>query len=170
MSSSPLINLAAKYNTKMATVPRRGNFTRRKRRFSYVGKYEPSDRPMTPGDETEDYSSAEEVDIDDIDPRQVALDAQREEENRAILEKTIRNAAAEEATKKKAPVVRVVDRREALARHIANVVSPGKKVTIKLKRRGESGGRSKKHTKKHVKAHGKHKQNKHTKRQPKRRD
>jgi len=128
---------------------------------------------MTPGDETEDYSSAEEVDIDDIDPRQVALDAMREEENRAILEKTIRNAAAAaEEAKKKGPMVRVVDRREALARHIANVVSPGKKVTIKLKRRGESGGggRSKKYTKKQVKTHGKHKQNKHTKRQPKRRD
>lgn len=155
----------------MATVPRRGNFTRRKRRFSYVGKYEPSDRPMTPGDETEDYSSAEEVDIDDIDPRQVALDAMREEENRAILEKTIRNAAtASEEAKKKGPIVRVVDRREALGRYVANVVSPGKKVTIKLKRHGESGGRSKKYTKKYVKAHGKHKQNKHTKRQPKRRD
>ena len=155
----------------MATVPRRGNFTRRKRRFSYVGKYEPSDRPMTPGYDTEDYSSAEEVDIDDIDPRQVALDAMREEENRAILEKTIRNAAtAVEEAKKKTPVVRVVDRREALGRYVANVVSPGKKVTIKLKRRGESGGRSKKYTKKYVKAHGKHKQNKHTKRQPKRRD
>ena len=158
----------------MATVPRRGNFTRRKRRFSYVGKYEPSDRPMTPGDETEDYSSAEEVDIDDIDPRQVALDAMREEENRAILEKTIRNAAtAAEEARKKAPVVRVVDRREALGRYVANVVSPGKKVTIKLKRRGESGGGRrgpKKHTKKHIKADSKHKQNKHTKRQPKRRD
>jgi hypothetical protein len=152
----------------MATVPRRGNFTRRKRRFSYVGKYEPSARPVTPGDETEDYSSAEEVDIDDVDFRKVALDARLEEENQAIAHKAARKSLEDEANQKtvRAKVLTV-------ARAVANAVSPGKKVTIKLKRRGESGGgggRSKKHAKKHVKAHGKHKQNKHTKRQPKRRD
>jgi hypothetical protein len=64
-----------------------------------------------------------------------------------------------------------MDRREALGRHIANIVSPGKKVTIKLKRRGELGGRkAKNNTKKQVKAPSKNKQNKRTKRQPKRRD
>lgn len=151
----------------MATVPRRGNFTRRKRRFSYVGKYDPSARPMKVGDETDDYSSAEEVDIDDVDHPKVLLEAREEEENRTLAEKAARNAIAEEAKQKtvKAKVLTV-------ARAVANAVSPGKKVTIKLKRRGESGGggRSKKHTKKHVKAHGKHKQNKHTKHQPKRRD
>jgi len=71
----------------MATVPRRGNFTRRKRRFSYVGKYEPSDRPMTPGYDTEDYSSAEEVDIDDVDHPKILLAARQEEENRTLAEK-----------------------------------------------------------------------------------
>jgi hypothetical protein len=152
----------------MATVPRRGNFTRRKRRFSYVGKYEPSDRPVTPGDETEDYSSAEEVDIDDVDHPKILLEARQEEENRAIAEKAARKSLQDEAQKKtaKAKILTV-------ARAVANVVSPGKKVTIKLKRRGESGGGGrgpKKHTKKHVKAYSKHKQNKHTKRQPKRRD
>jgi len=151
----------------MATVPRRGNFTRRKRRFSYVGKYDPSARPMKVGDETDDYSSAEEVDIDDVDHPKVLLEAREEEENRTLAEKAARNAIAEEAKQKtvKAKVLTV-------ARAVANAVSPGKKVTIKLKRRGESGGggRSKKHTKKHVKAHSKHKQNKHTKHQPKRRD
>ena len=149
----------------MATVPRRGNFTRRKRRFSYVGKYDPSARPMTVGDETDDYSSAEEVDIDDVDHPKILLEAREEEENRTLAEKAARNAVAEEAKQKtvRAKVLTV-------ARAVANAVSPGKKVTIKLKRRGESGGRSKKHTKKHVKAHDKHKQNKHTKRQPKRRD
>lgn len=150
----------------MATVPRRGNFTRRKRRFSYVGKYEPSARPVTPGDETEDYSSAEEVDIDDVDHPKVLLEARQEEENRAIAEKAARKSLEDEAKQKtvRAKVLTV-------ARAVANAVSPGKKVTIKLKRRGELGGRGpKKHTKKHVKAHGKHKQNKHTKRQPKRRD
>lgn len=148
----------------MATVPRRGNFTRRKRRFSYVGKYEPSARPVTPGDETEDYSSAEEVDIDDVDHPKVLLEARQEEENRAIAEKAARKSLEDEAKQKtvRAKVLTV-------ARAVANAVSPGKKVTIKLKRRGELGGRGpKKHTKKHVKAHGKHKQNKHTKRQPKR--
>jgi hypothetical protein len=153
----------------MATVPRRGNFTRRKRRFSYVGKYEPSDRPITPGDETEDFSSADEVDLDDIDPRQVALDAQREEENRAILEKTIRQAKENEARRKTAKVT-IIDRKKALGEYIANAVKPGAKVTFQFKRRGESGGRSKKYTKKQVKAKGKHTQNKGTKRQPKRRD
>jgi len=151
----------------MATVPRRGNFTRRKRRFSYVGKYDPSARPMKVGDETDDYSSAEEVDIDDVDHPKVLLEAREEEENRTLAEKAARNAIAEEAKQKtvRAKVLTV-------ARAVANAVSPGKKVTIKLKRRGESGGggRSKKHTKKYVKARGKHKQNKHTKRQPKRRD
>lgn len=152
----------------MATVPRRGNFTRRKRRFSYVGKYEPSARPSVYGDETDDYSSAEEVDIDDIDPRQVALDAQREEENRALLAKAMRKAAEE---KSKIVVPRVMDRREVLGRHIANIISPGKKVTIKLKRRGELGGRGvNKYTKKQIKAESKHKQQKGTKRQPKRRN
>ena len=148
----------------MATVPRRGNFTRRKRRFSYVGKYEPSARPVTLGDETEDYSSAEEVDIDDVDHPKVLLEARQEEENRAIAEKAARKSLEDEAKQKtvRAKVLTV-------ARAVANAVSPGKKVTIKLKRRGELGGRGpKKHTKKHVKAHGKHKQNKHTKRQPKR--
>ena len=155
----------------MATVPRRGNFTRRKRRFSYVGKYEPSDRPMTPGDETEDYSSADEIELPE-DPRQAALDATREDELRAMIEREIRRKKENEANeaKRKTAKVSIVDRREALARHIASVVSPGKKVIIKLKRRGESGGRSKKYTKKQVKTHGKHKENKHTKRQPKRRD
>ena len=151
----------------MATVPRRGNFTRRKRRFSYVGKYDPSARPMKVGDETDDYSSAEEVDIDDVDHPKILLEAREEEENRTLAEKAARNAIAEEAKQKtvKAKVLTV-------ARAVANAISPGKKVTIKLKRRGESGGggRSKKHTKKHVKAHGKHKQNKYTKHQPKRRD
>jgi hypothetical protein len=149
----------------MATVPRRGNFTRRKRRFSYVGKYDPSARPMKVGDETDDYSSAEEVDIDDVDHPKILLEAREEEENRAIAEKAARKSLEDEAKQKtvKAKVLTV-------ARAVANAVSPGKKVTIKLKRRGESGGRSKKHTKKHVKAHGKHKQNKYTKHQPKRRD
>lgn len=150
----------------MATVPRRGNFTRRKRRFSYVGKYEPSARPVTPGDETEDYSSAEEVDIDDVDHPKILLEARQEEENRAIAEKAARKSLEDEA-KQKTTRARVL----TVARAVANAISPGKKVTIKLKRRGESGGgRSKKHTKKHVKAHSNHKQNKHTKRQPKRRD
>jgi hypothetical protein len=152
----------------MATVPRRGNFTRRKRRFSYVGKYEPSARPMTPGDETEDYSSAEEVDIDDVDHPKILLEARQEEENRAIAEKAARKSLEEEA-KQKTTRARVL----TVARAVANAISPGKKVTIKLKRRGESGGGSrgpKKHTKKHIKADSKHKQNKHTKRQPKRRD
>jgi len=152
----------------MATVPRRGNFTRRKRRFSYIGKYEPSDRPMTLGDETEDYSSADEIELPE-DPRQVAEDATREDELRAILEKTIRQAKENEATRKTAKV-RIIDRKKALGEYIANAVKPGAKVTFQFKRRGESGGRSKKYTKKQVKAHGKHKQNKHTKRQPKRRD
>jgi hypothetical protein len=152
-----------------AAAPRRSNFTRRKRRFSFLGKHVPSSRPRSNGDETEDYSSADEVDIDSIDPRQVALDAQREEENRAILEKTIRQAKENEA-KKETPKVSVIKRGVALARHVASVVSPGKKPIVILRRRGESGGRSKKYTKKQVKAHGKHKQDKHTKRQPKRRD
>jgi hypothetical protein len=151
----------------MATVPRRGNVTRRKRRFSYVGKYEPSARPITVGDETEDYSSAEEVDIDDVDHPKVLLEARQEEENRTLAQKAARKALEDEAKQRtvRAKVLTV-------ARAVANAISPGKKVTIKLKRRGESGGRrgSKKHTKKHVKTHGKHKQNKHTKRQPKRRD
>ena len=149
----------------MATVPRRGNFTRRKRRFSYVGKYDPSARPMKVGDETDDYSSAEEVDIDDVDHPKILLEAREEEENRTLAQKAARNAIAEEAKQKtvKAKVLTV-------ARAVANAVSPGKKVTIKLKRRGELGGRSKKHTKKHVKAHRNHKQNKHTKRHPKHRD
>lgn len=149
----------------MATVPRRGNFTRRKRRFSYVGTYEPSDRPIPPGDETEDYSSADEVDIDDVDHRKVLLDARSEEENRAIAEKAARTSLENEA--KQTTVKRRV---LTVARAVANAVSPGKKVTIKLKRRGELGGRAKKHTKQHVKAYSKHKQNKHTKRQPKRRN
>ena len=152
----------------MATVPRRGNFTRRKRRFSYIGKYEPSDRPMTLGDETEDYSSADEIELPE-DPRQVAEDATREDELRAILEKTMREAKENEATRKTVKV-RIIDRKKALGEYIANAVKPGAKVTFQFKRRGESGGRSKKYTKKQVKAHGKHKQNKHTKRQPKRRD
>ena len=154
----------------MATVPRRGNFTRRKRRFSYIGKYEPSDRPVAFGDETDNFSSADEIDFEGIDPRQVAEDATREDELRAILAKQVRDAKENEAKKKTPVKVRVVDRREALGRHIASVVSPGKKVTVRLKRRGELGGRSKNYTKKYVKAHGKHKQNKHTKRQPKRRN
>uniref|UniRef100_A0A6C0AJL7 Uncharacterized protein n=1 Tax=viral metagenome TaxID=1070528 RepID=A0A6C0AJL7_9ZZZZ len=151
----------------MATVPRRGNFTRRKRRFSYVEKYEPSDRPMTPGDETEDYSSADEVDIDDVDHPKILLAARDEEENRALAEKAARKSLQDEAQKKtaKAKVLTV-------ARAVANVISPGKKVTIKLKRRGESGGGRgpKKYTKKQVKAHSRNKQQKYTKRQPKRRD
>jgi hypothetical protein len=128
---------------------------------------------MTPGDETEDYSSAEEVDIDDVDHPKILLEARQEEENRAILEKMVRRAKENEANeaKRKTAKVSIVDRKEALARHIASVVSPGKKVTIKLKRRGELGGRGpKKYTKKQVKAHRKNKQQKHTKRQPKRRD
>jgi hypothetical protein len=121
---------------------------------------------MTPGDETEDYSSADEIELPE-DPRQVAEDATREDELRAILEKTIRQAKENEA-RRKTVKVSVVDRREALARHIANVVSPGKKVTIKLKRRGESGGggRSKKYTKKQVKGDRKHKKNTGTRRKP----
>jgi hypothetical protein len=120
---------------------------------------------MKVGDETDDYSSAEEVDIDDVDHPKILLEAREEEENRAIAEKAARKSLEDEAKQKtvKAKVLTV-------ARAVANAVSPGKKVTIKLKRRGESGGRSKKHTKKHVKAHGKHKQNKYTKHQPKRRD
>jgi hypothetical protein len=152
-----------------AAAPRRANFTRRKRRFSFLGKHIPSSRPRSNGDETEEYSSADEVDIDSIDPRQVALDAQREEENRAILEKTIRQAKENEA-KKQTAKVSVIKRGVALARHVASVVSPGKKPVVILRRRGESGGRSKKYTKKQVKAKGKHKKNKGTKRQPKRRD
>jgi len=152
----------------MATVPRRGNFTRRKRRFSYVGKYDPSARPRVYGDETDDYSSAEEVDIDDVDHPKILLEAREEEENRAIAEKAARKSLEDEA-KKKTVSPKVL----AVARAVANTISPGKKVTIKLKRRGESGGgsgRPKKHTKKQVKGDRKHKQNKHTKRQPKRRD
>ena len=122
---------------------------------------------MKVGDETDDYSSAEEVDIDDVDHPKILLEAREEEENRAIAEKAARKSLEDEAKQKtvRAKVLTV-------ARAVANAISPGKKVTIKLKRRGESGGggRSKKHTKKHVKAHSKHKQNKHTKRQPKRRD
>jgi hypothetical protein len=147
----------------MATVPRRGNFTRRKRRFSYVGKYDPSARPRVYGDETDDYSSAEEVDIDDVDHPKILLEAREEEENRAIAEKAARKSLEDEAKRKVL----------AVARAVANTISPGKKVTIKLKRRGESGGgsgRTKKHTKKQVKGDRKHKQNKHTKRQPKCRD
>ena len=146
----------------MATVPRRGNFTRRKRRFSYVEKYEPSDRPMTPGDETEDYSSADEVDIDDVDHPKILLAARQEEENRTLAEKAAKKSLEDEANKKttKARVLTV-------ARAVANVISPGKKVTIRLKRRGESGGRrAKKHTKKEVKAHGKHHKNRRTRRKP----
>jgi hypothetical protein len=121
---------------------------------------------MTPGDETEDYSSAEEVDIDDVDHPKVLLEARQEEENRTLAQKAARKSLEDEA-KQKTVKARVL----TVARAVANAVSPGKKVTIKLKRRGELGGRGpKKHTKKHVKAHGKHKQNKHTKRQPKRRD
>ena len=151
----------------MATVPRRGNFTRRKRRFSYVGKYEPSARPVTPGDETEDYSSAEEVDIDDVDHPKILLEARQEEENRTLAEKAARKSLEDEAKQKTTVKARAL----TVARAVANAISPGKKVTIKLKRRGELGGRGvKKYTKKHVKAHRNHKQNKHTKRQPKRRD
>jgi hypothetical protein len=149
----------------MATVPHRGNFTRRKRRFSYVGKYEPSARTMTPGYETEDYSSAEEVDIDDVDHRKVLLDARSEEENRAIAEKAARKSLEDEAKQKT-----VKGRVLTVARAVANAISPGKKATIKLKRRGELGGRAKKHTKKQVKRGGKHKKNETAKRQPKRRD
>ena len=151
----------------MATVPRRGNFTRRKRRFSYVGKYEPSARPVTLGDETEDYSSAEEVDIDDVDHPKILLEARQEEENRTLAEKAARKSLEDEAKQRTTVKARAL----TVARAVANAISPGKKVTIKLKRRGELGGRGlKKHTKKHVKAHRNHKQNKHTKRQPKRRD
>jgi len=123
---------------------------------------------MTLGDETEDYSSADEIELPE-DPRQVAEDATREDELRAILEKTMREAKENEATRKTVKV-RIIDRKKALGEYIANAVKPGAKVTFQFKRRGESGGRSKKYTKKQVKAHGKHKQNKHTKRQPKRRD
>jgi hypothetical protein len=124
---------------------------------------------MTPGDETEDYSSADEIELPE-DPRQAALDATREDELRAMIEREIRQKKENE-TRSHTVKARVVDRGVALARHVANVVSPGKKVTIRLKRRGELGGRGvKKYTKKQVKADGKHKQNKHTKRQPKRRD
>uniref|UniRef100_A0A6C0CGP8 Uncharacterized protein n=1 Tax=viral metagenome TaxID=1070528 RepID=A0A6C0CGP8_9ZZZZ len=142
----------------MATVPVRRNFTRRKRRFSYVEKYEPSSQPRVNGDESEDYSSADEVDIDTVDPRQVALDARREEENRSILEKAVRKA---EEDQKKA----------ATQRMVVTALSPRKPATFTFKRRGVSGGRgAKKHTKKQVKRARNHKQNKTTKRQPKRRN
>ena len=150
----------------MATVPARRNFTKRKRRFSYVGKYDPSARPMKVGDETDDYSSAEEVDIDNVDHPKILLEARQEEENRTLAEKAARKSLEDEAKQKTTVKARAL----TVARAVANAVSPGKKVTIKLKRRGELGGRSKKYTKKNVKAHRSHKQNKHTKRQPKRRD
>lgn len=151
----------------MATVPRRGSFTKRKRRFSYVGKYDPSlSHPVPNGNETEDYSSAEEVDIDTMNPRQVALDARLEEENRTILEKTIQKAKEDEA-KSRTVKARVLD----TARRVVNTVSPRKPATFTFKRRGELGGRGvKKHTKKQVKRARNHKQNKTTKRQPKRRN
>lgn len=157
----------------MATVPRRGNFTKRKRRFSYIEKYEPSSRPQAYGDESEGYSSAEEVDIDEgVDHFKVLKAARDEEENRALAHKAAKKAMEDEA-KSRTVKARVIDRGVALARRVANAVSPDKKVTIKLKRRGEdtSGGlRVKNRTKKQVKTKSKHKQNKGTKRQPKRRN
>jgi len=150
----------------MASVPARRNFTRKnKRPFSYVDEYVAPSHPRAQGDETDYETEAEEIDLDDVDHRKVLLDARSEEENRTIAEKAAKKSLEDEAKQKT-----VKARALTVARVVANAISPGKKVTIRLKRRGELGGRAKKHTKKQVKSGGKHKQNKHTKRQPKRRN
>lgn len=150
----------------MATAPARQTFTKRSVPFSTLEDPQLSSnrgRSESMRSVGTEYSDAYPVDLATLDPKAEALKARYLEEKRSLEDRARRT--------QRAPVARVMDRREALGRHIANIVSPGKKVTIKLKRRGELGGRkAKNNTKKQVKAPSKNKQNKRTKRQPKRRD
>lgn len=137
----------------MATAPTPSTFVKRTVPFSKLDEYDPASRTRTES-ERSDFSDAYPVEIGDIDPRAEALKARDIEEKETLAYK---------ARKPKTLKARVIDKKEALGRYIASVISPGAKVVVKTSPRR---GGLKKYTKKQPKRKAKNNYKKTAKRQP----
>jgi hypothetical protein len=137
----------------MATAPTPSTFVKRTIPFSKLDEYNPVDRGRTES-ERSDFSDAYPVEISDIDPREEALKARDIEEKETLSYK---------ARKPKTLKARVLDKKEAVGRYIASIISPGAKVVVKTSPRR---GGSKKYTKKQPKRKAKKNYKKTAKRQP----
>jgi hypothetical protein len=145
----------------MASAPVRQTFGKKSVPFSILEAVEPAStrgRSESMRSVGSEYSDAYPVELENIDPKIEAMKATYMEEQRALAHK------AQKKTQKAK-----IATREQIARHIAGIIHPGAKVTVKLARRGLGGRKAKKQTKKHVKRNTTSNKKKGTKRQPKRR-